>query len=107
MTDPNAPPPERLVRQNTINIASERKGGGLLAFLVGALVVAAGVMAWFLYTGERPAAPERPEVNLEIKVPTPHLPEAPNLPEVPRPAQPPTVAAPSPAAAPGLTEPQG
>ncbi|MGH7018922.1 MAG: hypothetical protein ACREEY_03530 [Brevundimonas sp.] len=106
MTDPNVPPPERLVRQNPINVAPERKGGGLLAFLVGALVVAAGVMAWFLYTGERPAAPDRPEVNLNLNVPTPHLPEAPNLPDIPRPAEPPTVAAPAPAAASGLAEPR-
>ena len=28
MTDPNIPPPERVVHQTTINTGAERKGGG-------------------------------------------------------------------------------
>ena len=106
MTDPNVPPPERLVRHEAVDIVSERKGGGFLAFLVGALVVAAGVVAWLLYTGERAATPDRPEVKLDIDIPAPKLPEAPHLPDrpvlpdMPRPAEPPTVAAPN-------AEPQG
>ena len=103
MTDPNIPPPERVVHQTTINTASpERKGGGgLMAFILGGLIVAVAVIGWFLYSGGRPAAPERPEVNLDINVPAPKLPEAPRLPDVPRPAEPPTVIAPS------SPEPQG
>ena len=107
MTDPNIPPTERVVHQTTINTASpERKGGGLMAFILGGLIVAVAVIGWFLYSGGRPAAPERPEVNLDINIPAPKLPEAPRLPDrpvlpdVPRPAEPPTVAATTP-------EPQG
>lgn len=98
MTDPNIPPPERVVHQTTINTAApERKGGGLMAFIVGGLIVAVAVIGWFLYSGGRPAAvPERPEVNLDINVPAPRLPEAPRLPDVPRPAEPPTVTTPTP-----------
>lgn len=45
-------------------------------------------------------ATEALEVNLDINVPAPKLPETPRLPDVPRPAEPPTVTTPS-------TEPQG
>ena len=107
MTDPNIPPPERVVHQATINTSPERKGGGgLMAFILGGLIVAVAVIGWFLYSGGRPAAPERPEVNLDINIPAPKLPETPRLPDrpvlpdMPRPAEPPTVAAPS-------AEPQG
>ena len=106
MTDPNIPPPERVVHQarnhaRSVAPGSKRKGGGLLALMAGGLVVAALALAWFLYAGGRSAAPERTEINLDINVPTPRLPETPHLPErpvlpdVPRPAEPPTVAAPS------------
>ena len=108
MTDPNIPPPERVVHQTTINTASPARkgGGGFMAFILGGLIVAVAVIGWFLYSGGKPAAPERPEVNLDINIPapklpeTPHLPDRPVLPDVPRPAEPPTVAAPS-------AEPQG
>lgn len=103
MTDPNIPPPERVVHQTTINTTTpERKGGRFLALIVGGLIVAVAVIGWFLYSGGRPAVPETPEVNLDINVPTPKLPDAPRLPErpvlpdVPRPAEPPTVSAPAP-----------
>lgn len=97
MTDPNIPPPERVVHQTTINTTSpERKsGGGFLAFIVGGLIVAVAVIGWFLYTGGRPAMPETPEVNLDINVPAPKLPDRPVLPDMPRPAEPPTVTAPT------------
>ena len=103
MTDPNLPPPERVVHQTTINTGAERKGGGgLRACILGGLGVAVAVIGWFLYSGGKPpAAPEAPEVNLDINVPAPKLPEAPRLPDVPRPAEPPTVIAPS------SPEPQG
>jgi len=74
----------------------------MLAFIVGGLIVAVAVIAWFIYSGGRvPAAPEAPEVNLDINVPAPKLPEAPRLPdrptlpEVPSPAEPPTVTTPT------------
>lgn len=74
----------------------------MMAFILGGLIVAVAVIAWFVYSGGRvPAAPEAPEVNLDINVPAPKLPETPRLPDVPRPAEPPTVAAP------GNPEPQG
>ena len=108
MTDPNIPPPERVVHQTTINTTGpERKSnGGMLAFIVGGLIVAVAVIGWFLYSGGRPAMPETPEVNLDINVPAPKLPDAPRLPDrpvlpdMPRPAEPPTVTAPT-------AEPQG
>ncbi|WEK59321.1 MAG: hypothetical protein P0Y52_07210 [Candidatus Brevundimonas phytovorans] len=103
MTDPNIPPSDgvasdRVVHQTTINTAPpQRKGGGALAFIVGGLIVAVAVIGWVLYSDGRPMAPpERPEVNLDINVPAPKLPEAPRLPDVPRPAEPPTVTAPTP-----------
>ena len=103
MTDPNIPPPERVVHQTTINTtAPERKSnGGMLAFIVGGLIVAVAVIGWFVYSGgQAPAVPEAPEVNLDINVPAPKLPEAPRMPDMPRPAEPPTVTAPA-------AEPQG
>ncbi len=103
MTDPNIPPTDRVVHQTTINTsAPERKSGAGLALVVGGLIVAVALIAWFLYSGERPAAPEAPAVNLDINLPAPKLPEAPRvpdrpaLPEVPRPVEPPTVTAPAP-----------
>ncbi|MGH7026982.1 MAG: hypothetical protein ACREEF_06560 [Brevundimonas sp.] len=102
MTDPNIPPPEHIVHQTTINTTSpgRKSGGGILAFVVGGLILAA-VIGWFLYSGGRPAVPEAPEVNLDINIPAPKLPEAPRLPDrpvlpdVPSPAEPPTVTAPT------------
>ena len=100
MTDPDVPP-ERVVHQTTINTPpAPRKGGGAgLAFLVGGLLVAAAVIAWFVFAGGRTPAPEAPNLNVDITVPTPRLPEVPDRPappELPRPSEPPQVAAPEP-----------
>lgn len=70
MTDPNLPP-ERVVHQTTINTAPPpRKGGGAgLAFLVGGLLVAVAVIAWFVFAGGRAPAPETPNLDVDISVP--------------------------------------
>ena len=107
MTDPNLPPPDRVIHQTTINAAPEpRRGGGMgMAFILGALVVAAAVLAWFVFADGRAPAPETPELNVDINVPAPRLPDTPDLPklpdrvtppELPKPAAPPTVVAPEP-----------
>lgn len=100
MTDPDIPP-ERVVHQTTINNApAPRKGGGTgLAFLVGGLLVAVAVIAWLVFAGGRAPVPETPDLNVDITVPTPRLPEVPDRPappELPRPSEPPQVAAPEP-----------
>ncbi|WP_415287681.1 hypothetical protein RSD66_10600 [Brevundimonas sp. S1H14] len=101
MTDPDIPP-ERVVHQTTINNAPARKGGGTgLAFLVGGLLVAVVVIAWLVFAGGRAPVPETPDLNVDITVPTPRLPEVPDRPappELPRPSEPPQVAAPEPKA---------
>ena len=106
MTDPNIPPPEREGRQTPTPAApSTAKGGGgaVLAFIVGGLIVAVAVIGWLLYTGARPAAPEPPEVKLDLHVPAPrlpHVPDRPSPPELPRPVEPPSVTASAPTPAP-------
>lgn len=65
------------------------KRGGVMAFIVGGLVVAVAVIAWALYSG-RTAAPEPPTVDVDVQVPTPRLPDGP-----PR-VDPPPIPAPTP-----------
>jgi len=99
MTDPNLPP-ERVVHQTTINTSSPspRKGGGAgLAFVVGGLVVLVAIIAWFVFGSGRVPEPERPNLDVDITLPTPRLPEVPDRPappELPRPSEPPQVATP-------------
>lgn len=99
MTDPNLPP-ERVVHQTTINTSSRppRKSGGVgLAFVVGGLVVLVAIIAWFVFGSGRVPEPERPNLDVDITVPTPRLPEVPDRPappELPRPSEPPPVATP-------------
>lgn len=102
MTDPNLPP-ERVVHQTTINTAQPpRKGGGAgLAFLVGGLLVAVAVIAWFVFAGGRAPAPEASNLDVDISVPAPRMPDVPDRPappELPRPSETPQVTTPEPKA---------
>lgn len=105
MTDPNLPPrePERVVHHTTINTQPERRGGGgFLAFIIGGLVVAVAVIAFFVWRGGAPSPTAMPsEVNIDVDLPRPDLPQAPRLPEGPTlpSVNPPTVPSPSPAPA--------
>ncbi|RSB45288.1 MULTISPECIES: hypothetical protein [Brevundimonas] len=72
-----------------------------LAFIVGALVVVVAVLAWFLLGRGGPMRPETPNLNVDINVPAPRLPDVPDRPappELPSPTEPPQVAAPEPKA---------
>lgn len=99
MTDPNLPPrePERVVHHTTINTEPERKsGGGALAFIIGGLVVAVAIIAFFVWRGSSPApvGPLPNEVSIDVDLPeAPRLPDPPTLP----PVNPPTAPSPSPA----------
>jgi len=104
MSDINTPPPpppeERVVHQTTINTAPERKSGGSwLAFLVGGLLVVVALIGWAVYSGQTPVVTEPAEVNVDIDLPRPTMPDTPKLPD--RPAlpdvQPPTAEASAPA----------
>lgn len=89
MTDPNIPPP------------GGRGGkGGLIAFLIGGVVVALALIAWVLWSGGLARPDRAPEVNVDLNLPAPTLPDAPRLPDGPPvlpPVEPPTVPSPSPA----------
>lgn len=101
MTDPNLPPPERPVdrpaevHHTTVNVAPERSsgGGGGAGLIIGALVVIALIVAAVLFLNNAPTK-DGGDTNLDvdIDVPAPSLPELPDapkmpdLPEVPSPA---------------------
>jgi len=70
-----------------------------LAFLVGGLIVAVAVIAWFVFAGGRAPAPTAPDLNVDINVPTPRMPDLldrPAPPELPKPSEAPKTAAPAP-----------
>ncbi|MBN9480186.1 MAG: hypothetical protein J0I52_08115 [Bordetella sp.] len=78
-------------------MAKNSSGGGNagLAFIVGGLVVVVAIIAWFVFGSGRVPEPERPNLDVDITVPTPRLPEVPDRPappELPRPSEPPQVA---------------
>ena len=84
-------------------MANSSSGGANvgLAFIVGALVVVVAVLAWFLLGRGGPMQPETPNLNVDINVPAPRLPDVPDRPappELPSPTEPPQVAAPEPKA---------
>ena len=95
MTDPNMPPPEPVMpppepmheppRQTTINVNPERSGGGsgVIGFLVGGLLVVVAIIAAVLYMKGDGAAPGETNLDVNIDIPAPRLPDAPRLPEAP------------------------
>lgn len=58
-----------------------------LAFLIGGLIVAVAVIAYFMYAGGGPSKPELPSsVNVDVNLPkAPPMPDAPKLPDAPIP----------------------
>lgn len=72
------------------NSQPSRQGGSGagIAFIVGGLLVAVAVIAWFVFG--RGMAPETKDVNVDVNLPSV---EAPKLP----PVEPPSVPSPSPA----------
>lgn len=92
MTDPNMIPPERPaeVHQTTVNVAPERSGGGGAGLIIGALVVIALIIAAVLFLNNAPsqeAGDTNLDVNIDVPTPSvPDLPEAPKMPELPSPA---------------------
>lgn len=104
MTDPNLPPPERVVVEpthTTVNVQPERKGGGggVVAFLVIGLLVVVAIIAFVLLNGNRNPIEEAADTNVAVDVNLPDLPDAPTLPEAPSLPQvePPSVPGPAPA----------
>lgn len=99
MSDIHTPPPprdDRVVHNTTINTTERRSGGSpWVALAVIVLLVVAGLIGWAVYTGQTPVA-EPSEVNVDVDLPRPELPDAPRLPENPLPdVQPPTAPAPA------------
>ena len=101
MTDPTLPPerPE-VVHQTTINNpAPERGGGGWVAVLIGILVLVAIVIAVVMFSNRGVVpTPDAADVNVDVDLPRPELPDAPKMPDLPN-VEPPTVSQPSPAPA--------
>lgn len=99
MTDPNRPvdPQDRpeVVHHTTVNTApapERRGGGGVLAFIVGGLVVAALVIGFIVYSNGGFGG-QAEDTNVDVDV---NLPEVPKMPELP-PIEPPTIPQPNPA----------
>ena len=102
MTDPNRPidPQDRpeVVHHTTVNTAPapERRsgGGGVLAFIVGGLVVAALVIGFIVYSNGGFGG-QAEDTNVDVEVNLPELPAAPEMPELPN-IEPPSVPQPNP-----------
>lgn len=97
MTDPNMVPPERPterpadVHHTTVNVAPEKSGGGGGAgLIIGALVVIALIIAAVLFLNNAPsqeAGDTNLDVNIDVPTPSmPDLPDAPTMPDMPSPA---------------------
>ena len=103
MTDPNRPidPQDRpeVVHHTTVNTAPapERRsgGGGVMAFIVGGLVVAALVIGFIVFSNGGFGG-EAKDTNVDVDVNLPELPETPKMPELPN-IEPPSVPQPNPA----------
>lgn len=100
MTHPTRLPPEA-GRQTTINVQPERRGGGMIAFIVGGLVVLVAAVALVLWNGGGDRVREVADTTVDVDVNLPSLPDTPRIPETPTlpPIEPPTVPQPGPAPA--------
>lgn len=57
-----------------------------LAFLIGGLIVAVAVIAFVIYSGGGMSRPEMPaNVDVDVELPSPSIPDAPVLPDAPIP----------------------
>lgn len=100
MTEADTPPPQRGSRPAPVQ--AKGVGGAILVFVVGALIVVAAAIGWFLHAGGRPAAPARPKVSLDMPEPRlPAVPDRPASPDLPRPIKPSNVTAPVASSPPG------
>jgi hypothetical protein len=104
MTDPVTPPPDRpgVVQHTTINTPSPRGGGGSwIALLVGGLVVVVVIIAFVALSNGGMPAPGGTDIDVDIDLPRPELPDAPTVPDLPDVPQiePPTMPLPEPAPA--------
>lgn len=104
MTDPNTPPPERVIVEpthTTVNVQPEKSGGGggVVAFLVIGLLVVVAIIAFVLLNGEGNPIEDAADTNVAVDVNLPDLPDAPTLPEAPSLPQvePPSMPGPAPA----------
>lgn len=95
MTDPDRP---EVVHHTTIN-NPPRQGGGnsWLGFVIGGLVVIVAIIGFVLWSGGAPSVPDKvADIDVDVDIPAPRMPDAPTLP----PVEPPTVPTPAPAPAP-------
>ncbi len=107
MTDPNVPPPRddrpEVVHQTTINNPSngDRGGSGWIGFLVGGLLVVLVIIAIVVFSSGGLNRAAETEVDLDVDLPAPELPDAPKMPDLPEvpTVEPPSVPDPSPAPA--------
>ncbi len=89
MTDPNMPPPDPVrepPHHTTINVSPEPRSGGsgVIGFLVGGLLVVVAIIAAVLYmNGDRAAGPGDTNLDVNIDIPAPRLPDAPKMPDPP------------------------
>ncbi|WP_396593156.1 hypothetical protein [Brevundimonas sp. R86498] len=100
MTDPNMPP-ERVVaepdRHTTVNVQPERRsgGGGVIAFLVGGLIVVVAIIGYVLYTGGTIPGRDDADTSIDVDVNLPDVPRLPDAPTLP-PVEPPSLPQPGP-----------
>ncbi len=94
MTDPNLPPTDRPVERpaepvhhTTVNVASEPKSGGGgsgIAFIVGGLLVLVAIIAVVMFMRGSPVdTPAETNLDVDIDVPAPQMPDLPDAPKMP------------------------
>ena len=105
MTDPNMPPPRddrpEVVHHTTINNPPASSGGGgsgWIGFLVGGIAVELIIIAVVMFSNGGLNAAKDTNVDVDVDLPTPTLPDAPKMPDLPE-VQPPSLPNPEPAPA--------